>query len=252
MHLLSTLLTLSDQAQIAGHIVAKARPEGTGVACAALWQFAGAIFPMASLAERLSRAAKLEKERRRARSAPVIVAETAVDILNALSRRASHGTPVPQDGLCVAHFPLDPAERRRRREARMAAQRAEAERVAVALAVQTAADDLLAPIRVASNSCRKVESGEFDTFAHASVPPVNAQGRLFAIRKMTDGSFAYEYERRTRIIAGTARVELRAFVRVLRAHPEAAPGRAAAAREAFAKALADARARDRAMMGGAT
>jgi hypothetical protein len=61
-------------------------------------------------------------------------------------------------------------------------------------------------------------------------------------------AFDYWHERRTRALARLVSDERWAFVAAIRAHPAAAQGTARKARETFAHALMDARARDEAAM----
>jgi len=81
------------------------------------------------------------------------------------------------------------------------------------------------------------------------IPGVDAKGRALILRRRKDGLIGWAFHRRTRRLAGETGPARRAFVLAVKTHPGSAPQAVRKAREAFARAMRDARARDTAMKG---
>ena len=150
----------------------------------------------------------------------------------------------------------------RRREARRTAQKLEADRVGAALAVTGAASAFIRAIRESLDVLAQYEAFGLDPARFLGpvwhdppitepIPGVDASGRaLVVMKRASDGASGHWHERRTRGLARLVRPERLAFVEAVKKHPGAAEGAARKAREAFARAWKDARARHRVMMAG--
>lgn len=91
-------------------------------------------------------------------------------------------------------------------------------------------------------------SGSPATALDAALPGVDEKGRALVVMTTSENVVSYRYEARARALAWYTAGERRAFAETVRAYPRVAPASVRAAHEVFAKAMAQARAWDRAAM----
>jgi hypothetical protein len=214
-------------------------------------QFAAArgAFAREPHAARLSRARAAEKDAQR-REASISVAEPL------------DGSPL------IIRFPRETTERRdidavlraRRRGGCLTPQKLEADRVASAPAVRTAAEVFIHAISQSTamlaaleaeglNPERFIGPVEFAMPLPETIPGVDTNGRALVVYKLEkSGAIVWQYERRTRALARLTSVERRGFIEAVLSHPHASQEAVRKAREMFARAMQDARARDHAAL----
>jgi hypothetical protein len=207
---------------------------------------AGCFFAMELDAARMSRVRAAEKDaRRRAQREASITAAARVDD-GPVSIRFSRAT--------VERRSIDPVLRAHRREERLTTRRLEADRVASAMAVKTAAEVFIRAIRHSTAMLAALEVDGLDpqrftrpvelaSSLTAVIPGVDANGRVLVVY-MRGNVTVWQYERRTRALARLTRIERSAFIEAVLTHPDAAQEAARKAREMFARAMQDARVRD--------
>jgi hypothetical protein len=206
---------------------------------------AGGIFAMEPHAARMSRVRAAEKDAQRRAQREASITAARLD-----------------DGPVTIRFPreiterrrIDPVSRAHRREERLTGQRLEADRVASALAVKTAAEVFIRAIRHSTAMLAAMEEDGLDpqwftgpllfaTPLPEAIPGVDINGRALVVY-MRDNAAVWQYERRTRALARLTSVERSALLEAVLSHPDASQDAVRKAREMFARVMENARARD--------
>jgi hypothetical protein len=212
---------------------------------------AGCFFAMEPHAARMSRVRAAEKDAQRgAHRQASISAAARLDDGPVTIRVPRETTERPS---------IDPVSRTHRREERLTAQRLEADRVASALAVKTAAEVFIRAIRHSTAMLAAMEEDGLDPARFtrpvelaspltAAIPGVDANGRALVVY-MRDNATVWQYERRTRALTHLTSVERSAFIEAVLSHHGASREAVRKARDMFARTMHDARVRDNAAFG---